>query len=64
MDENISREYYEKYKDTINGIIDKEIYLKDARTELLNEINDIISYPSSFRMDCKYVSNIERRISR
>lgn len=62
--ENISREYYEKYKDTINGIIDKEIYLKNARTELLNEINDIISYPSPFRMDCKYVSNIERRISR
>lgn len=61
--ENISKEYYEKYKDIINGIIDKEIDLKKTRTELLNEINDIISYPSPFRIDCKYVSNVERRIS-
>lgn len=53
--ENISREYYEKYKDIINGIVDNEMYLKNARKELLKGIDDLILFPLlPFNMNCSY----------
>lgn len=50
---NVSREYYKKYKEEINVIINYEKKLRDIRAELCKKIDDVVYCRLSFGKKCK-----------